>query len=602
MAFLTLNSGAITCNFPPAMTTRIHTVARVSCNHRRPFRLPLSHLLALVAMCVFAAPPAALAQDFDPDSLLAHVRYLASDELAGREAGEPGAKAAALYIQRAFEAYGLEALGQNGYMQPFEVTTSVAISPESRLVLEGSHGKRTLKLYEEWLPFNFSGAGSASGVAYRADYGLSADSYEGAPQGDAPLIVVLKGGTPDDFSPHGSGVDPSPRRKATTARDQGAEAVIITVSRMSVPQAGEPPHSVGIPAIQIVENDDILEWLADEELKVTLEAKVEPVRAEAYNIVGKLEGRDPLLADEIIVVGAHYDHLGLGGPGSLAPDEEVPHNGADDNASGTAVLLGLAKYFSADPDRLPARSLVFVAFSAEEMGLLGSEYFVSHAPFALDKVTAMVNFDMVGRLRENKVQVFGTETAEEFPALLDSLDAESPLVLSHIGDGYGPSDQTSFYAREIPVLHMFTGTHSEYHRPDDDWQLINAEGMAEVSTLSAALITEVGNWPGELKLVKQERPQAGGGGGYGPYLGTIPDFGEVEGGGLRLSGVREGSPAAKAGIQGGDVVIEFGGKEVLSIYDYTYALREHAPGDTVIIKVKREGEIVELTAVLGKRN
>ena len=562
----------------------------------------MSHLLASVAMCVFATPRAALAQDFDPDSLLAHVRYLASDELAGREPGEPGAEAAARYIQQAFEAYGLEALGQDGYRQPFEITTTVAISPESRLVLEGSLGKRALKLYEEWLPFNFSGAGSASGPAFRADYGLSADDYEGAPKTDAPLVVVLKGGTPDDFNPHGSGIDPSPRRKAATARDQGAEAVIITVSRISEPLVGDPPHSAGIPAIQILENDDILEWLADEELRITLEAKIEPVRAEAYNIVGKLEGRDPLLKDQIIVVGAHYDHLGLGGPGSMAPEEEVPHNGADDNASGTAVLLGLAKYFSADPERLPARSLVFVAFTAEEMGLLGSEYFVGHPPFALEEVTAMVNFDMVGRVRENKVQVFGTETAEEFSALLDSLDAGSPLRLSHVGDGYGPSDQTSFYAREIPVLHMFTGTHSQYHRPDDDWELINAEGMAEVSTLSAALITELANWPSELTLVKQERPQAGGGGGYGPYLGTIPDFGEVEGGGLRLSGVREGSPAAEAGIQGGDVVIEFAGKEVLNIYDYTYALREHAPGDTVVIKVRRDSEIVELTAVLGKRN
>jgi len=242
-----------------------------------------------------------------------------------------------------------------------------------------------------------------------------------------------------------------------------------------------------------------------------------------------------------------------------------------------------------------------VAFTAEEMGLLGSEYFVSHAPFPLENVVAMVNFDMVGRLRENSLQVFGTETAEEFPALLDSLDAASVLELSHVGDGYGPSDQTSFYAREIPVLHLFTGTHSEYHRPEDDWETINAAGLAEVADFSIALVAELGNRPGRLELVRQERPVAGGGGGYGPYLGTVPDFGEVEGGGLRLSGVRAGSPADAAGLQAGDVVIEFAGKEVLNIYDYTYALREHAPGDTVVIKVRREGDTVELTAVLGKR-
>jgi hypothetical protein len=292
----------------------------------------------------------------------------------------------------------------------------------------------------------------------------------------------------------------------------------------------------------------------------------------------------------------------MGGLGSLAPDAEEPHNGADDNASGTAVLLALAEYFAANPQLRPSRSLVFAAFAAEEMGRLGSEHFVSNAPVPLENVAAMVNFDMVGRLREGKLQVFGTETAEEFPALLDSLDAaDSALTLSHIGDGYGPSDQVSFYARDLPVLHLFTGTHSEYHRPEDDWELINAEGLAQVGEFAATLIRALGDSPDQLTLVKQQAPQAGGGGGYVPYLGTIPDFGEVEGGGLRLSGVREGGPAEQAGLQAGDVVIEFGGKEVLNIYDYTYALRDHAPGDTVVIKVRRGEEVLELTAVLGRR-
>jgi hypothetical protein len=415
---------------------------------------------------------------------------------------------------------------------------------------------------------------------------------------------MLQGGTPDDFDPHGSGVDPSPRRKVTTAREQGAEAVFIVVERLRLPQAGDPPHSVGIPAIQILESVEILELLSDEELKITLDAKVEPLKVTAHNVVGKLEGSDPARADEIVVVGAHYDHLGMGGPGSLAPDDVSPHNGADDNGSGTAVLLGLAEYFATQPDARPARSLVFVAFSAEEMGLLGSDYFVNNPPFSLDQVTAMVNFDMVGRLKDDgDMQVFGTESAEEFETLLDTLDAnDDALTLSYVGDGYGPSDQTSFYAKKIPVLHMFTGTHTQYHRPDDDWELINAEGMAQVADFSAILISDLANWPGELTLIERQRPQVSGGGGYGPYLGTIPDFGEVEGGGLRLSGVRAGSPAEAAGLQGGDVVVEFAGKEVVNIYDYTYALRDHAPGDTVQIKVKREGEVVELTAVLGKRD
>jgi hypothetical protein len=532
--------------------------------------------------------------------LLAHVKYLASDELAGRESGEPGADSAAAYIARQFEGSGLEPLGEEGYRQPFGITTTITVSAGSRLVLKTSQGERELKLHEEWYPFSFSSAGSAQGAAFRASYGLSGDDYEAG--GDDLPIVVLTGGTPDDFDPHGSGVDPSPRRKATTAREQGAEAVLITVSRLSIPRAGDPPHAVGIPAIQIVASDEIVALLEDDELHITLDAKVEPVQATAYNIVGKLQGSDPTKVEDVIVVGAHYDHLGMGGPGSLAPDEETPHNGADDNASGTAALLGVAEYFARNPDARPGRSLVFVAFAGEEMGLLGSDYFASHPPFPIERATAMVNFDMVGRLRDGSVQIFGTETAEEFSALLDSLDArDDALTLSHVGDGYGPSDQTSFYARDIPVLHLFTGTHSEYHRPEDDWDLINAEGLAQVSEFAIVLISELGNWPGDLTLEKQERPVSSGGGGYGPYLGTIPDFGEVEGGGLRLSGVRAGGPAETAGLQAGDVVIEFGGKEVLNIYDYTYALREHAPGDTVLIKVRREGETLEITAVLGKR-
>jgi hypothetical protein len=582
------------------MATRIETTVRRSRNQAPAFRRPAALLLTLAATGILAAPAAVPAQSIDPDSLLAHIRYLASDALAGREAGEPGADSAAAYIARAFEAYGLEALGSDGYRQPFDITTSVAIDPASRLLLESPRGSRTLMLYEEWLPFGFSGAGSVSGEVIPVGYGLSDDSYGDAPGDAAPFIALVRGGTPDDFDPHGSGEDPSPRRRATTAREHGAGAVLITVSRISVPQRGDPPRSLGIPAAQVLENDEILDWLEEDGLRATLEAKVEPLRAKAYNIVGMLRGRDPERADELIVLGAHYDHLGLGGPGSLAPDLEEPHNGADDNASGTSLLLGLARYFAADPERRPGRSLVFVAFSAEELGLLGSEYFVSHPPLPLEKVTAMVNFDMVGRLRDEKLQVFGTATAEEFAALLDSLDARSPLALSHVGDGYGPSDQTSFYARGIPVLHLFTGTHSQYHRPEDDWQLINAEGMAEVADFATRLIQRLGDRPGELTLVKQERPRAEGG-GYGPYLGTIPDFGEVEGGGLRLSGVRAGSPADKAGLREGDVVIEFAGKDVLNIYDYTYALREHAPGDTVAIKVRRDGAVVELSAVLGRR-
>jgi len=574
--------------------------------NRRPARNRAGLLNPIVVGCLLVAgtilPEPALGQALNPDSLLAHVRYLASDELRGREAGEPGADSAAAYVARHMRAYGLEPLGPDGYRQPFEVTLTVAIQPQSRLVLRSHRGERELKLGEEWLPFLFSGSGSVGGEVARGGYGISDGDYEGLAGEGEPLIVALRGGTPEDFNPHGGGGDASPRFKATLAREKGAEAVLITVPRIEEPRPGDPPHSIGIPAAQILEDPGILAWLEDDDLTISLDARVEPVESKAYNVVGRLPGRDPALTEEVIVIGAHYDHLGMGGPGSLAPDQEAVHNGADDNASGTALLLGLARYFAQHPERQPARSLVFVAFSAEEMGLLGSEHFVDDPPFPLERVAAMINFDMVGRLSDGKLQVFGTQTAEEFTELLDSLDdVEEAVELSHVGDGYGPSDQTSFYARQIPVLHFFTGTHSQYHRPEDDWQLINAAGMATVGELAIGVIDEVGNRTTSLTLVEQERPTASGGGGYGPYLGTIPDFGEVEGGGLRLSGIRSGSPAEQAGLLAGDVVIEFGGREVTNIYDYTYALRDHAPGDSVDIKVRRDGETVTVTAVLGRR-
>ncbi|HSG81301.1 MAG TPA: M28 family peptidase, partial [Gemmatimonadota bacterium] len=377
------------------MRNTIQMIARLPRNRERPFRARAALGLALAAMCVLTAPSTALSQNIDQNVLLDHVKYLASDRLAGREAGQPGADSAAAYIARLYEGYGLLPLGTDGYYQPFEITTTITVAPDSRLVLETPGVRRELKLGEEWMPFSFSGAGTATGRVSSVGYGLSDDDYVDAA---SPNIVVLLGGTPDDFDFHGSGIDPSPRRKATTAREQGAAAVLITVSRIEMPQAGDPPHAVGIPAIQILEDDEILALLSDDQLVVTLDARVEPLRVTAYNVAGKLLGSDPNLENQVIVIGAHYDHLGLGGPGSMAPDEQVPHNGADDNASGTAVLLGLAEYFAKNDDVRPARSLVFVAFSAEEMGLLGSDYFVNNTPFPLDQVTAMVNFDMVGRL------------------------------------------------------------------------------------------------------------------------------------------------------------------------------------------------------------
>ncbi|MCA9023651.1 MAG: M20/M25/M40 family metallo-hydrolase [Planctomycetaceae bacterium] len=313
----------------------------------------------------------------------------------------------------------------------------------------------------------------------------------------------------------------------------------------------------------------------------------EPVK----NVIGVLPGAGPL-ADETIVVGAHYDHLGLGGEGSLMPGSTDVHNGADDNASGTVALLELARRLAARSEPLPRR-VVFIAFTGEERGLLGSAHYVKEPVFANEKTIAMFNMDMVGRLTDDKLTVFGTGTASRWNALLDDEAEERNFKLSKKEEGFGPSDHSSFYAKQIPVLHFFTGTHNDYHRPTDDWDKINVEGMERIVDLLEDLIVttaETEKVP-EYVAVKgraelQERT------GSRPYFGSIPDFGGEEVG-YALQGVSPGSPADKGGLKGGDVIIQLGTFPITGLDDFDLALREFSAGEEVEVKVRRAGE--ELT-------
>jgi hypothetical protein len=303
------------------------------------------------------------------------------------------------------------------------------------------------------------------------------------------------------------------------------------------------------------------------------------------------------------MVGAHYDHLGLGGFGAMDPDSTGRvHNGADDNASGTAALLEVARLLAR---RHPARTIVFVAFSGEELGTLGSSFFVQHPmPQPVDSIYAMLNMDMVGRLRSARLLALGSATAKEFPALLDSLNTPPRFDLRASGDGWGPSDHAVFFAARRPVLHFFTDLHDDYHRSTDDWNKINVAGLAQVAQFVADLAWTLANRPGPLTFVDAPRPlaTAGGGSGYGAYLGTIPDMAGSGGAtGVRITGVRAGSPAEQAGLKGGDVITAIGAKVVANLFDMTEALRSHQPGDTVVIEVRRDGTMKLVTAVLGTR-
>jgi len=380
-------------------------------------------------------------------------------------------------------------------------------------------------------------------------------------------------GSADD-SPHGSAPHDSPHGSAPHA---GSGAAIET------PQPAAPA------------------------VEVSLNLRLESRWVETSNIIGKRAASESSRPGSTLIIGAHYDHLGRGGGSSLDPDGSRIHHGADDNASGTAGVLELAARLARRP--LPDRDVVFVLFSAEESGLLGSSHMVSQLVETTGSVTLsdqyelMVNFDMIGRMREKTLHVNGTTTAKELEDLVRKAAQPKGLDLALGGDGYGPSDHTSYYAKGLPVLFFFTGAHEQYHRPSDTSDLINVEGMATIVDFAEDLIRGL-EGVSLTSVPPNKAPDSASSGtrsrGYGPYFGSIPDFAGSPHG-VPLSGARAGSPAAKAGLRGGDVITRFAGNPTKDLHDYTYALRSCRAGDQVVIEVLRDGKTVSLTAVLEER-
>jgi hypothetical protein len=319
------------------------------------------------------------------------------------------------------------------------------------------------------------------------------------------------------------------------------------------------------------------------------------------NVAAILRGSDPALRDEYVILGAHFDHLGRSTFGALDPDAaNTIHNGADDNASGTATVMELARLLRRNP---PKRSVIFVTFSGEELGVLGSQYFVDHLPVGIEKVRAMLNFDMVGRMQGDRLIVYGVATAQELNDIVTRANAVNPLQLTATGDGFGASDQTSFFAKNLPVLHFFTNVHEDYHKATDDADKINAAGMARVVSLAERITREIADRPGPLTFVRPvaAAPTTSMRENTSAYLGSIPDMGATDVTGVRLTGVRAGSPADQAGLKAGDVIVEFAGKPVKDLYAYTDALYAQKPGDTVDIVVLRGTERLTVKVTLGRR-
>ena len=549
------------------------------------------------------------------DPALAHVRYLADDALEGRGAGTSGARCAAQYIADQFEAIGLEGAGPNGsYFQGFPIRAGTVLGAGSTLRTPQS----TYTLTEDWIPFGYSASGAVTGTLL---YGGDGINRPGDPNNEYPTldltgrIVVVEDG--DLRSPSSRALQTGAHFKASVAagRNAGGMLILLGEGRGLPDLSGETRAALRIPVAAVRgEAADRIRQAARSGDRAFLAASVQPRTVEARNVAALLPGSDPNLADEVLIIGAHYDHLGLGGEGSLDPDAfGVVHNGADDNASGTSGLIEIARRL-AESDRRPARSVLFLAFTAEEKGLWGSSHYVRNPLLPIAQTVAMLNLDMIGRLEGRTLVVEGVGTAEEWTDVLRAANQAMtrPLSIATSPDGFGPSDHSSFYGEGLPVLHFFSNTHVDYHRPSDDWEKVDIEGLGQIVDLVSEVAFDVAGVSGSderiaLTPVEPDAALAHGqpsssttGGGYGPYLGTIPDMVPVDSG-LRLTGVREGSPAADAGIRGGDIVVEFAGREVGDIYAYTYALQDHEPGDAVEIVVLRDGERLTLTAVLGDR-
>jgi hypothetical protein len=575
------------------------------------------------------------------EELLRHARYLASDELTGRGVDTTGIKLARDYIAAEFAKHGLMPSGDNsGYFQTFTVAVGVDAKEPSKLTLAENLAP---VLHLDWIPLGLSASGQAEAEVVFAGYGITAkefgyDDYSGIDaQGKIVLVLRYEPPPKNEKSPFRKFPNYSShaalRNKANNARDHGAVGMILVdlnhsgdekaellSTRASLWRGGNGVIAAqlkrrvaeqwlgaqGVSLQALKEKIDREETPASMPLanaKITLQVTLEEVRRSADNVVALLPGSDPLLKNENIVIGAHYDHLGHGQFGALSPQAQGRiHYGADDNASGTAVLLDLARRLSQMPLK-PARSIVFVAFSGEEAGLYGSRHFVGRSP-TLTTTKAMINLDMVGRLRENRLTVFGARSGSNLSAIIQ--DAARPLGLEiNESDNVGRSDHITFYNKNIPVAHFFTGTHPDYHRPTDTWDKLHIEGMGKVSDLVLAAVLSIANGKELINFVslparapREETAQQRG--GSGTYLGSIPSYGDSAEG-VALAGVTRGSPAARAGLRQGDVIIEFAKKKIRNIEDLTEALGVHKPGDEIEIVIQRTGQTVTVKAILRAR-
>jgi Peptidase family M28/PDZ domain/PA domain len=598
--------------FAALLTVYLHSVIAV----------PVSH------------PAPDLVRDLSPARYLEHVKYLASDEMKGRGDGSLELDKAADYIAKQFRLWGLRPMGDgSSYFQNFEITIGAEAGPKTQLQLNGT----SLKINEDFVPIRFSNTADVDAGLVFAGFGITApelhyDDYQNI-DAAGKIVIVLRHQPQegDSKSPFTSTAHASFINKAINAKQHGARAIIfITDLNHPDEEVGRATRDaetddLGIPSLH-AKRDFVLKLLTDAgknlaAIQKKIDTELQPqsfdlgnakahvvteivrTRKTVRNVVAAVPGADPMLQNEWVIVGAHYDHLGLGDRNSLAPSQIGQiHHGADDNASGTAGVLELARLAVRNKNEWK-RSVLFITFAGEETGLLGSSYFANHPTISLKNTTAMLNMDMIGRMSSNRLFIGGVGTSSDFRGWLEGFDRSVRLELDYSDSGYGASDHMSFNAKKIPVLFFFSGLHTDYHKPSDTADKINPDGAVKILSLVYLMLDKIATETGRLKYTEVQQPRspiAGSGGGYGPYFGSVPDFrDDLQG--VLVADVQNNSPAAKAGLKQGDLMVEFDGKPVQNLYDFTYALRSKKPGETVSVVVKRNGQNLKTDVILETR-
>jgi hypothetical protein len=567
-------------------------------------------------------------QEIRIDDLKKHIEILSSDEFQGRKAGEKGADLAAEYIRKQFKEIGLVPI-TNEYFQCFNVVSEIQATDKNQLKLKDT----SFKLYKDFIPLSFSSNSSLKSEAVFVGYGfdIKTKNIEWNDFSNVNVkgkwVIMLLGHPELEKSDSKFTNYSDARLKVLTAQDKGAKGIIF-IAGVSLNKKDELISMVfdksdtraDIPVINITravanyfisDTNKTIEKLESDlnkiqkplsfEIPITLEATADVFfkKSPTCNVIGMLPCQG---SDEYIVVGAHYDHLGLGGmgSGSRKPDTIAVHHGADDNASGVSAVIELArslKTYEMLSSHFPAfkKNILFVTFSAEEIGILGSTYFVKNSPVDLKKIKAMFNFDMLGRFKDDRtILVGGVGTSAEADSLLDFHFKDSNFKISKSNQGFGPSDHAPFYAENIPVIFFSTGPHEDYHKPEDDISKINIEGEKEIVKHFFNIILDVVKSEKNLTFREAGPKTRSEKGRYKVTLGFMPEFGDSDKPGVGVSGVTKDSPAEMGGLVKGDRIIAIDGKQVKDIYEYMARLNKLEPGQTINIDVLRGDKVIVL--------